>query len=318
MTTNVLLLSFLFLLSLPFSDSCSPCTNASSPLANNDIKWWCKRTPHPQVCRHYLSHHDLPPLPHHRTDFFTLSVRAAFDVSLHAQSHLKSLEPRCRKSRRTRKAVLDCWKLYGNTLLLLNHTLNATPHQYYTPVDAQTWLSAALTNLRTCKKGFSDLKASHRIIRPIIRYNLSELISNSLAINRPKNVTAALTPAVSTRAGAGWTSVANRNLLQASVQADFVVAKDGSSRYRTVQAAVNAASARRLRRHRRRIVIYVKAGVYNEIVTVVSSLTDLTMIGDGMGKTIITGSRSVARGYTTFSSPTFSKISPLLLVTSTS
>ncbi|ONK61016.1 uncharacterized protein A4U43_C08F25220 [Asparagus officinalis] len=86
----------------------------------------------------------------------------------------------------------------------------------------------------------------------------------------------------------------------------LVVAKDGSGRYQTVQDAVNAASALRLRGHRRRIVIYVKAGVYEEIVTVASILTDLTMMGDGMGSTIITGSRSVAGGYTTFSSPTFS------------
>ena len=35
--------------------------------------------------------------------------------------------------------------------------------------------------------------------------------------------------------------------------------------------------------------------------------TALVMVGDGIGKTIITGSRSVANGYTTLSCATFSK-----------
>lgn len=300
MTPFLLFTPLFLLLPLPLPPaSASPASgNASS---NIDLKWWCDHTPHPKTCRHFLGPHVDPARPpRYRSDFYQLSVRVTYDFTLHAQAHLKNLSPRWRKSRRTRKAVLDCEKLYGHSLLQLNRTLN-TPPRNCTPVDAQTWLSAALTNLKTCRKGFSDLKASYRALNPVMKYNVSELISNCLAINRPKNLTVSVpTTTLST--------AANRKLLQTTAAStSFVVAKDGSGKYRTVQAAVNAADALRLSGYTRRIVIYVKAGVYNEIVTVASSLTGLTMAGDGRGKTIITGSRSVARGYTTFSSPTFSK-----------
>lgn len=297
MTNFFLIFTTFFLFSLPLSSSSSNSTI--------DLHWWCRHVPHPHACRYYLNpdiHPGRP--PRHRTDFYKLSVRVALNLTVHAQSHLQTLSLRHRRHPRTRKAVLDCWKLYGNTLLQLNRTLHASPGHNCTPIDAQTWLSAALTNLRTCKKSFSDLKASYKIVEPIMRYNVSDLISNCLAINRPKN----MSTVAQTVAHSSWTATEfnRRNLLQSNDK--LVVAKDGSGRYRTVQAAVNAAAALRMRGWRNRIVIYVKAGVYDEIVTVVSSLTDLTLLGDGLRRTIITGSRSVARGYTTFSSPTFSKI----------
>lgn len=53
-----------------------------------------------------------------------------------------------------------------------------------------------------------------------------------------------------------------------------------------------------------RIVIHIKAGAYFENVEVIRKKTNLMFIGDGIGKTIVKGSRSVVDGWTTFQSAT--------------
>ncbi|CAH9137177.1 unnamed protein product [Cuscuta epithymum] len=80
--------------------------------------------------------------------------------------------------------------------------------------------------------------------------------------------------------------------------ADIVVAKDGSGNYKTVKEAVA-----NIPKKGGRIVIYVKAGVYNENVDV--NVNDVTLVGDGIGKTIITGNKSNGTGSSTFNSATF-------------
>lgn len=59
------------------------------------------------------------------------------------------------------------------------------------------------------------------------------------------------------------------------------------------------------RRRLERLVIHVKAGVYNERVEIGRNLRHLMFVGDGMDKTIVTGSRNVVDGATTLSSATF-------------
>uniref|UniRef100_R7W7H2 Pectinesterase n=1 Tax=Aegilops tauschii TaxID=37682 RepID=R7W7H2_AEGTA len=99
-----------------------------------------------------------------------------------------------------------------------------------------------------------------------------------------------------------WVPSADRALLEGSraVQADVVVAKDGSGKYNTVQAAVDAAPDR----GKRRYVIYVKKGVYKENLAVWKKKRELMIVGDGMDATVITGSRNVVDGATTFNSAT--------------
>lgn len=64
---------------------------------------------------------------------------------------------------------------------------------------------------------------------------------------------------------------------------DVTVSKDESSM--SIQQAVNSAPDK----SERRFVIHIKAGVYKEIVRVPPSKTNLMFVGDGMGKTVITG-----------------------------
>ena len=82
--------------------------------------------------------------------------------------------------------------------------------------------------------------------------------------------------------------------------ADAVVCKSGGC-YKTVMEAVNAAPDY----SERRFVIYIKEGVYKERVRVPMRKKNVVFLGDGMGKTVITGSANVGQpGVTTYNSAT--------------
>lgn len=101
-----------------------------------------------------------------------------------------------------------------------------------------------------------------------------------------------------------WLSVGDKRLLQGStVKADATVAADGSGDFTTIVAAVAAAPEK----SNKRFVIHIKAGVYNENVEVTKKKKNIMFLGDGRGKTIITGSRNVVDGSTTFHSATVGK-----------
>ena len=81
-----------------------------------------------------------------------------------------------------------------------------------------------------------------------------------------------------------------------------MVAQDGSGKFRTLKEAVDAAPDG----GKSRYVIYVKKGVYKdkENVEVGKKKRELMIVGDGMDATVITGSRNVVDGATTFNSAT--------------
>ena len=54
-------------------------------------------------------------------------------------------------------------------------------------------------------------------------------------------------------------------------------------------------------------MIKVKEGVYEEYVTITRTMKNVTFLGDGSKKSIVTGKKSFADGITTFKTATFSK-----------
>ncbi|MCO5563029.1 hypothetical protein L7F22_016665 [Adiantum nelumboides] len=80
-----------------------------------------------------------------------------------------------------------------------------------------------------------------------------------------------------------------------------VVAKDGSGKFRTVDSALLS----RPPDFEGRFVVYVKAGVYREFLNISKQMENVSLMGDGMDRTIITGNRNVALlNFTTFRSST--------------
>ena len=75
----------------------------------------------------------------------------------------------------------------------------------------------------------------------------------------------------------------------ANLEVNVTVSKDGrNGSYKMVQDAVNAAPNNTV--DGKRFVIRIKAGVYEEIVKVAFEKKNVVFLGDGIGKTVITGS----------------------------
>ncbi|PKI50433.1 hypothetical protein CRG98_029183 [Punica granatum] len=225
-------------------------------------------------------------------------------------------------TKRERTALHDCLKMIDDTLDELHKALEDL-HQYPTKKslqqhagDLKTLMSAAMTNQETCLDGFSHDKADKRVRAAVVegQVHVEKMCSNALAMI--KNMTDTdmeierrtmnrklreERPTVDEAGWPEWLSAGDRRLLQSTtVTPNVVVAADGSGDHKTVAAAVAAAPEKSTKRY----VIRIKAGVYRENVEVPKKKTNIMFIGDGQTKTIITGTRSVGGGSTTFHSAT--------------
>ncbi|CAN0891565.1 Probable pectinesterase/pectinesterase inhibitor 59, partial [Linum grandiflorum] len=245
-------------------------------------------------------------------------IEAALNRALDVEGQLVNLTSKCRNPRQS-TVWSDCRKLHASTIRHLNSTLQclhgevnpAVQEALCSDLDAQTWLSSALTNVETCRSGSTDLNVSNFISPMIESSNLSELITNTLAVNGAllsKNDEKVINTDHIHVSSDDWGLDEKRKVLESSIaslhlKASVVVAKDGSGKFKTVQAAIDLAAKRH--NFKEKFVIRVKRGVYKENIEVLDSNHHVWLVGDGIGVTIITGRRSVGSGsYTTFSSAT--------------
>lgn len=272
------------------------CSLLSSSIASNDqIDYWCSKTPNPEPCKYFMKQNPKHFVPKQRSDFRKMAIELAVQRALNAQNHNKWLGPKCRNEKE-KAAWADCLKLYEDTIAELNHTIDSNTK--CTEFDAQTWLSTALTNLETCKAGFKDLGVSDFVL-PLMSNNVSKLIRNTLAL---KGNASSTLPQTYNDGFPSWVKAGDRKLLQTSSPSpNLVVAQDGSGNHRTIKAALDAAAKRS---GSSRFVIRIKSGVYRENLDIGKTLKNIMLVGDGLRNTIITGSRSVGGGFTTFNSAT--------------
>ncbi|KAK2379595.1 pectinesterase [Trifolium repens] len=209
-------------------------------------------------------------------------------------------------NKRKKSVSRDCLKLYDNTVFHLNRTfLDLHIKKRCSSFDAQTWLSTAYTNIQTCQNGALELNIPKFIV-PIMKVNMTEIISNGLFVNWEfvkRDGLVHYTNDVTEEAFPRWFSVRERKLLESSrvIKAHLIVAKDGSGHFKKVQDAINAAGRRKFKT---RFVIRVKRGIYRENIVVGKMNDNIMLVGDGSRNTIITSNRNVQAGFTTYSSAT--------------
>ncbi|KAK6121146.1 hypothetical protein DH2020_045134 [Rehmannia glutinosa] len=176
--------------------------------------------------------------------------------------------------------------------------------------NLKAWLSAALSNQDTCLEGF---EGTDRRLERYVRGSLSQvtqLIGNVLTLytqmhslpfkpsrnnNNNNNTSKGFFPK--------WMTDGDKEMLVSSpngMHVDSVVALDGSGRYRSIGQAIFEAPSYSNRRY----VIYVKKGVYKENIDMKKKKTNIMLVGDGIGKTVITGNRNFMQGWTTFRTAT--------------
>lgn len=178
----------------------------------------------------------------------------------------------------------------------------------------RNWLSATTAHRGACIDAFDNTTGDtgKKVRQMLIASN--ELLSNSLRL------VTQIQEALSSFDNLGLGEIANkikkreleeeelipehaRKLMDGTPETlppKVTVAQDGSGDCTTINEAIQRLGVR----NSERVVIKVKAGVYEEYVMIPKGLNNLYMIGDGPLNTIITGKRSYNGGYKTFVSGT--------------
>ncbi|KAF3652118.1 putative pectinesterase/pectinesterase inhibitor 61 [Capsicum annuum] len=268
----------------------------------------CSRTLYPSLCLNSLI--NFPGANSASdNDLVHISVNLTlqrFDKALYVASDINNLQ----MNTQTRSAYDDCLELLEESIDLLSQSLTSVfPGDSNSPTgstnDVMTWLSAALTNQDTCTDGFADVTGNVKDHMSENLKDLSELVSNALAIYAAANGDDDFSgiPIQNRRRRLmhfekyhdefpKWMSRRDRKLMNKSVsaiQADIIVAKDGTGTVKTIAEAIKKVPEK----SNKRTIIYVKAGRYEENnLKVGRKKMNVMFIGDGKGKTVITGGKT--------------------------
>ncbi|KAJ6427639.1 hypothetical protein OIU84_023098 [Salix udensis] len=183
--------------------------------------------------------------------------------------------------------------------------------------DYRTWLSSIIAYQEMCLDGFDEKSPLKAQVKNSTDYGsqltdnvlnilagLSQVINSlGLKFNVPASTSRRLLQADGYPT---WMSAPDRKLLASrgngGARPNAVVAQDGSGRFKTIGAAI-AAYPKGLRG---RYVIYVKAGVYREYVTVTRDKPNVFIYGDGPSRTVVTGNKNFGKdGIGTWKTATF-------------
>ncbi|XP_042008910.1 pectinesterase-like [Salvia splendens] len=194
-------------------------------------------------------------------------------------------------------ALKSCQELLPLAIYNLNRSLSADVDK----AGVMSMTCAAGTTLQTCIDGFEDQPREifesvyNKLKYPI---DLNRGATKLMAVLNNKSDVL-----IKDSEYPSWLSDGDRNLLQAdsTINADVVVAEDGSGKYKTVRDAVQNAP----RNSTKRYVIYVKRGSYYENVKVEADMWNVMVIGDGIQNTLIYSNLSHQGGAETWETPTF-------------
>ncbi|XP_071741980.1 pectinesterase-like [Rutidosis leptorrhynchoides] len=291
---------------------------------HNIVKSSCSVTLHPDLCYTTISGiPDVTKMVTSQKDVIELAVNKTKEIIKRNYFTIKKIILRTGFTKREKIALHDCLEMVADTLEEIDQVeifLKTYPTKkgFRKHVDdMMTLMSTALTNQYTCIDGFSHDKHDKKVRGSLIagEVHAQKLCSNSLAMIKNMTMTD-LANEVETNATKNldenedvewpeWLSTGDRKLLQSgTVTPNVVVAADGSGDFTTVSAAVAAAPSSSSTRY----VIRIAPGVYKENVNIPSGKRNLMFLGSGRTTTIITGSRSVAGGSTTFNSATVAAV----------
>lgn len=293
------------------SSSSSP---SSSVAALNAV---CKETLYPESCYSSISALNLGDTADPE-EIFRISLRVVIDS---VRSLSQTIGTKTGDANVTR-ALGVCQEVLDDALDRLNDTLSAmdgneAKGEKFLSVskldDLKTWLSATITDQETCLDALGEFNATALIGDGMDKP--AQFASNSLSIvAKILGVLAKFNVPVHRRllgigqsGGHGfpeWVSLADRRLLQeVKPKPDVTVAADGTGDCKTIEEAVG----RIPKKSKTRFVIYVKAGTYLENNILDKSKWNVMIYGDGMDKTIVSGSLNFIDGNPTFSTATFGK-----------
>ncbi|KAJ4715280.1 Pectinesterase [Melia azedarach] len=285
-----------------------------SPVDVPQIQLACKATRYPEICQSTLSQsHNVPPNPT-PAQMIQSAIGVSSEKLKTAQSMVKSILDSSASSLNRSNAAKTCLRILDYSNTRAQAASDALPRGKIK--DARSWYTAALTYQYDC---WSALKYANdtKLVDQTMAFldSLIGLTSNALSMmmsfdNFGDDFNTWRAPG--TERTGFWEKGGSGGALGFSggfpskLTADVTVCQSGSCRYKTVQEAVNAAPDNVMTK---RFVINIKEGVYEEIVRVPFEKKNVVFLGDGMGKTVITGSLNVGQpGVTTYETATVGAI----------
>ncbi|KAF7818081.1 pectinesterase-like [Senna tora] len=173
--------------------------------------------------------------------------------------------------------------------------------------DLRNWLAMVISFQQSCHDGFEtdgekkvretlqvdggldDVQKMTAVALDVVA-KMDQLLSafNLDLITKPATSDQRMMQEVDQHGHPNWMSESDRKLLaEPAPRPNAVVAQDGSGQFKTISDALKSYP----KNHQGRFVIYVKAGIYNEYVTVDKKMINVLMYGDGPTKTIVTGNK---------------------------
>ncbi|KAL4273394.1 hypothetical protein GQ457_13G024720 [Hibiscus cannabinus] len=289
------------------------------------VKTICQPTDYQEACENSLagSNSSDP------KDLIKAGLQAAIEEIKKVVSNSGTIQDAA-KDPMSRQALDNCKELMGYAIDDLTKSFNqlgafsaSTLDEYVE--NLKIWTGGSITYQQTCLDGFVNVSTeAGEKMRKLLNTS-QKLTSNGLAMvsEIPKLIRDLNFPGM-TRAGGStrkllakdgfpsWVSFQQRMLLQQKVsqmKANVVVAKDGSGKYTSINQALKEVP----NKNASPFVIYIKAGVYNEKVTVDKYKSNVVFIGDGPTRTTITGRLNFVDGTSTFNTATVAIMGPKFL-----
>ncbi|GLU07172.1 hypothetical protein SLE2022_241390 [Rubroshorea leprosula] len=253
--------------------------------------------------------------------FIVKAIMASQDAVVKFFNYSDSLIVKANNNSRTKMALEDCKDLMNLAQQSLQASISdvgdAQLHTFSDRIDdLRTWLSAVISYQQSCLDGFAEDEATQDTMTKGI-VDADQITTNALdIITKLADILAKFglqfnvptSRKLLSNEYPEWFAAADRKLLarvdNGNIKPNAVVAQDGSGQFKTIAAALAAYP----KGFQGRYIIYVKAGIYKEYITVDSKMTNVLMYGDGSRKTIVTGRKNFVDGVQTMQTATFSAI----------
>ncbi|KAF6163625.1 hypothetical protein GIB67_036085 [Kingdonia uniflora] len=263
-----------------------------------EIHQVCNATRFPQICETSLTPQNLSQNPN-PIEIVQSSIWVSTQTLKTAQKMVQTIIDTSSSNQNRSTSAQNCLQVLKYSEYRLSSTVVVLPRGAIK--DARAWVSAALSYESGCIGGFTKFVNGSQEVNVTVAFleTVVEITSNTLSflVNYDKfgNETALWRVPMTERDGVWEDGKASEGTMRGvlvDLAVNVTVCKGRAECYKTVQSAVDAAPDNYID-GKGRFVIRIEEGVYEETVRVPLEKKNVVFIGDGMGRTAITGSLSV-------------------------
>uniref|UniRef100_UPI001CB8A226 pectinesterase-like n=1 Tax=Erigeron canadensis TaxID=72917 RepID=UPI001CB8A226 len=282
------------------------------------IKAVCENTDYQKTCINSLTKahtQSTDPYDHVKT-IFEVTIQ-----QLEAAVKNSSLVKEIHADPRTNDALESCTELAGLAVSDLKRSFEDINIFNLNDIgqaltQLKIWMSGAITYEQTCLDGFEKTEGDSGEKMEKLLNESMELTSNCLALvtdfSQMFQSFGAPQAAANRRLLSlfnndhnipEWVDSRDRRFLKeapTNIKPDVTIAQDGSGNFVSINEALKLVPVK----GEKTFVMYIKEGIYNEIVRIPKNLTHILVIGDGQDKTRITGSLNFIDGVSTYHTAT--------------